>query len=64
VDLASDLAADAPAYARGFVGLAFRIDAAGRFENIYLRPTNSTAADQVRRNHARYVGGALASVVG
>jgi len=51
VDLASDLAADAPAYARGFVGLAFRIDARGSFENIYLRPTNSTAPDQVRRNH-------------
>lgn len=51
VDVASDLASDAPDYARGFVGLAFRIDSAGRFENIYLRPTNSTAPDQVRRNH-------------
>jgi hypothetical protein len=51
VDVASDLAADAPGYARGFVGLAFRIDAKGRFENLYLRPTNSTAPDQVRRNH-------------
>lgn len=52
VDLASDLAADAPDYARGFVGLAFRIDAGKRFENVYLRPTNSTAPDQVRRNHS------------
>jgi hypothetical protein len=51
VEVASDLAADAPDYARGFVGLAYRIDAKGRFENIYLRPTNSTAPDQVRRNH-------------
>jgi hypothetical protein len=51
VDVASDLAADAPGYARGFVGLTFRIDAKGRFENLYLRPTNSTAPDQVRRNH-------------
>lgn len=51
VDLASDLAPDAPNYARGFVGLAYRIDEAGRFENIYLRPTNSIADDQVRRNH-------------
>jgi hypothetical protein len=51
VDLASDLAADAPAYARGFVGLALRIDGRGHFENLYLRPTNSTAPDQVRRNH-------------
>jgi hypothetical protein len=52
VDIASDLAPDAPAYARGFVGLSFRIDGAGRFENIYLRPTNSVADDQVRRNHS------------
>lgn len=51
VDVASDLAADAPGYARGFVGLAFRIDDSGSFENLYLRPTNSTAPDQVRRNH-------------
>jgi len=51
VDVASDLATDAPDYARGFVGLAYRIDGAGRFENIYLRPTNSVVDDQVRRNH-------------
>jgi hypothetical protein len=51
VDLASDLATDAPDYARGFVGLAFRIDSRGHFENVYLRPTNSAAPDQVRRNH-------------
>jgi hypothetical protein len=51
VDTASDLAPDAPSYARGFVGVSFRIDRAGRFENIYLRPTNSLADDQVRRNH-------------
>jgi hypothetical protein len=52
VEVASDLAPDAPAYARGFIGLAFRIDGAGRFESIYLRPTNSRADDQVRRNHS------------
>jgi hypothetical protein len=51
VDIASDLASDAPAYARAFVGVSFRIDSALRFENIYLRPTNSLADDQVRRNH-------------
>lgn len=51
VEVASDLASDAPDYARGFVGFAYRIDDQGRFENIYLRPTNSTAADQIRRNH-------------
>jgi hypothetical protein len=52
VEVASELAADAPSYARGFIGLSFRIDAAGRFESIYLRPTNSTAEDQLRRNHS------------
>jgi len=52
VDVASDLAPGAPAFARGFVGLAFRIDAAGRFETIYLRPTNAMADDQVRRNRS------------
>lgn len=52
VELYSDLAPGAPAYARGFIGLAFRIDGVGRFESIYLRPTNSEAADQVRRNHS------------
>jgi len=50
-DIASDLAPNAPSYARGFVGFAFRIDDAGRFENIYLRPTNSVSTDPVRRSH-------------
>jgi hypothetical protein len=49
--IASDLAPDAPDYARGFVGLAFRIDN-DRFEKIYLRPTNSQSQDQVRRNRS------------
>lgn len=51
VEVASELVENAPAYARGFIGLTFRIDKDGRFESIYLRPTNSTADDQVRRNH-------------
>ena len=51
VDVASDLTPDAPSYARGFVGISFRIDERGRFESIYLRPTNSTASDPARRNH-------------
>jgi len=39
--------------ARGFVGIAFRInDDNSRFECIYLRPTNGRADDQVRRNHS------------
>jgi hypothetical protein len=52
LDVASDLAPDAPAYARGFIGVSFRIDDMSRFESIYLRPTNSQANDQVRRNHS------------
>jgi hypothetical protein len=45
--------AGAPADMRGFVGLAFHIDAAAsRFECFYLRPTNGRADDQLRRNHA------------
>lgn len=44
---------DAPAFARGFIGLAFRIDEHNsKFESIYIRPTNGRAEDQVRRNHS------------
>jgi hypothetical protein len=52
VEVFSELAVDAPSYARGFIGLSFRIDPIGRFESIYLRPTNSASDDQVRRNHS------------
>lgn len=52
VEVASDLAPDAPDYARGFIGLSFRIDEQGRFESVYLRPTNSTAGDPARRRRA------------
>jgi hypothetical protein len=39
--------------ARGFVGLVFRVQEHGaRAENIYLRPTNGRADDQLRRNHS------------
>ncbi len=37
--------------ARGFIGVAFRTQTGGRFENLYLRPTNGRADDQLRRNH-------------
>ena len=44
---------DAVAQARGFVGIAFRIDdAIDAFEAVYLRPTNARADDQLRRNHS------------
>ena len=52
VDLAGQPAAGAGAGARGFIGIAFRIQADGRYEYIYLRPTNGRADDQVRRNHS------------
>ena len=38
---------------RGFAGLVFRVqDHGARAENIYLRPTNGRADDQLRRNHS------------
>ena len=52
VDLAGQPAAGAFAGARGFIGIAFRIQADGSYEYIYLRPTNGRADDQVRRNHS------------
>jgi hypothetical protein len=43
--------------ARGFVGIAFRVqDDARTYDAFYLRPTNGRADDQVRRNHsAQYI---------
>ena len=52
VDLAGQPAAGASAAARGFIGIAFRVQGDGRYEYIYLRPTNGRADDQVRRNHS------------
>jgi hypothetical protein len=52
LDLSSTLALDAPAYARGFIGVAFHIGADLRFEGLYLRPANSQVEGQVRRNHS------------
>lgn len=46
-------AAGAMEAARGFAGIAFRVEPeANRFEYFYLRPTNGRAPDQVRRNHS------------
>jgi hypothetical protein len=43
----------APADARGFIGIAFRVkDRGAKFECFYLRPTNGRADDQLRRNHS------------
>jgi hypothetical protein len=55
VELAGKPAANAAAGARGFIGIAFRVQG-DRYEYIYLRPTNGRADDQVRRNHATQYG--------
>jgi hypothetical protein len=52
VDLAGQPAPGAFSGARGFIGIAFRLQDDGRYEYIYLRPTNGRADDQVRRNHS------------
>ena len=53
VMLLSRLLPTADATARGFIGLAFRINKeSSRFECFYIRPTNGRAEDQLRRNHS------------
>jgi hypothetical protein len=52
VELAGQPAAGAAEAARGFIGIAFRLQSDGAYEYIYLRPTNGRADDQVRRNHS------------
>lgn len=53
VKVLSRLLKNAPPTARGFIGIAFRIDQANSsYESIYIRPTNGRADDQVRRNHS------------
>lgn len=38
--------------ARGFIGVAYRVDQENKnFDAIYLRPSNGRADDQLRRNH-------------
>lgn len=53
VQVLSRLLANAPDFARGFIGVAFRIhEDNAAFECIYLRPTNGRAEQQLRRNRA------------
>ena len=56
-EIAGEPAADAPEGARGFVGIAFRVEPGVKsYDAFYLRPTNARSDDQVRRNHsAQYV---------
>lgn len=53
VELSGKPAPNAYPGARGFVGIAFRIQKDNTaFECIYLRPGNARAMDQTRRNHS------------
>jgi hypothetical protein len=53
VELAGAPAADAPEGARGFVGIAFRLQPDNKtYDAFYIRPTNGRADDQERRNHS------------
>lgn len=52
VNLLSKLIENAGQGARGFIGIAFRVNRDNsKFECIYLRPTNARSDDQTRRNH-------------
>jgi hypothetical protein len=52
-EIAGDVRPGAPEGARGFVGIAFRVQSDLKtYDAFYLRPTNGRADDQVRRNHA------------
>jgi len=55
VELAGRPATGAGGGARGFIGIAFRLQD-GQYEYIYLRPTNGRADDQIRRNHSTQYG--------
>jgi len=53
VKVLSRLLPNAPEFARGFIGVAFRInDSNTKYETIYIRPVNARVNDQVRRNHS------------
>jgi hypothetical protein len=53
IDISGKPSETSSVQARGFVGIAFRINSDNsRFECIYLRPTNGRANDQIRRNHS------------
>jgi hypothetical protein len=53
VTVLSKFLENAPDFARGFIGIAFRIDGNNsKFESIYIRPDNGRADDQLRRNRS------------
>lgn len=53
VNMLSRLLPDAPAHARGFIGIAYRANETdSEFESFYVRPTNGRdCTDPVRRSH-------------
>jgi hypothetical protein len=58
VELAGAPTAGEPGMARGFVGVAFRVQTGEtpRYDCFYIRPANGRAEDQERRNHsAQYI---------
>jgi hypothetical protein len=53
VEVAGALSKTADKTARGFIGIAFRVQVdPSHFECFYIRPTNGRADDQLRRNHS------------
>jgi hypothetical protein len=53
VNVLSKFLPNAPDFARGFIGVTFRInDDNSKFEGFYIRPNNGRADDQIRRNHS------------
>lgn len=53
VKVLSRLLPEAPEMARGFIGIAFRINNDNsKFESIYVRPANARASEQLRRNRS------------
>lgn len=54
IELSGEPAPGAGRGARGFVGVAFRIDSSDydNYECIYLRPVNGRAENQLQRNHS------------
>ena len=52
VRMLSRLLPDAPDFARGFIGIVFRVNATNsEFESFYIRPTNAETTDPVRKAH-------------
>jgi hypothetical protein len=53
LDVSGSPSKSAGDFARGFIGLNFHIqEDRAHWENIYIRPTNGRAPDQLRRNHS------------